>query len=493
MASRLPIERAAEYLDRVIANANPPNAETPRLASPNATAGDSGGLGVCLVRGDTIIPEAVHWIWDGWLAAGKFHVLAGRPGTGKTTLALAFAATITNGGRWPDGMRTEPGNVLIWSGEDDPKDTLAPRLIVNGALMERVYFIAGSIELDGKPGTFDPARHMAALELEAARIGNVRLLVVDPVVSAVDGDGNSNTEVRRALQPIVDLAARLDCSALGISHFTKGSDGRDVVERVTGSLAFGAAARVVLAAAKIKNAEGQGAGRIVARAKSNIGPDSGGFGYDVQQVELADCPGIFASRVLWSGAIAGTARELLSQAEADDATDGGSPRQFLADLLADGPMAAAQVLTAAEAHSYSREQMRRARVRLGVKPVKAGMAGGWIWALPTHAGHDTERTEGAEDAGYSHAAPSVHSPDHPYAEGTAPGPEIAKDAGPEKAAPSAPSALSVHAWRVTRANGESFNFRVIQGATLAEVQEQFPGSSLQPMPDAAREEFPIPE
>jgi putative DNA primase/helicase len=103
-------------------------------------------------------------------------------------------------------------------------------------------------------------------------------LIVDPVVSAVSGDGNSNTEVRRALQPIVDLAARLDCATLGISHFTKGSDGRDVVERVTGSLAFGAAARIVLAAAKLKGDDERTAGRIVARAKSNIGPDSGGFG-----------------------------------------------------------------------------------------------------------------------------------------------------------------------------------------------------------------------
>ena len=142
--------------------------------------------------------------------------------------------------------------------------------------------------------------------------------------------------MRRALQPIVDLAARLDCAALGISHFTKGSDGRDVVERVTGSLAFGAAARVVLAAAKLKGEDDTDAGRIVARAKSNIGPDSGGFGYDLEQVELPDYPGVFASRVLWSGAIEGTARELLQQAEADDEGDGGNPRQFLADLLGAG-------------------------------------------------------------------------------------------------------------------------------------------------------------
>ena len=40
------------------------------------------------------------------------------------------------------------------------------------------------------------------------------------------------------------------CALLGITHFSKGTGGRDPVERLTGSLAFGALARVVLIAAK---------------------------------------------------------------------------------------------------------------------------------------------------------------------------------------------------------------------------------------------------
>jgi len=43
----------------------------------------------------------------------------GQPGTGKTTIALDFAATVSSGGRWPDGTLAEPGNVVISSGEDD--------------------------------------------------------------------------------------------------------------------------------------------------------------------------------------------------------------------------------------------------------------------------------------------------------------------------------------------------------------------------------------
>src|SRR5437867_3377615 len=76
----------------------------PHATARNSTATVLEACELSLVRGDSITPEPVSWIWDGWLAAGKFHVLAGQPGTGKTTLALAFAATITSGGRWPDNM-----------------------------------------------------------------------------------------------------------------------------------------------------------------------------------------------------------------------------------------------------------------------------------------------------------------------------------------------------------------------------------------------------
>lgn len=85
--------------------------------------------GVMLTCGADLTPEPISWLWPGWLAQGKLHILAGAPGQGKTTIAQSFAATITTGGRWPDGQWCKPGNVLIWSGEDDPADTLLPRLL----------------------------------------------------------------------------------------------------------------------------------------------------------------------------------------------------------------------------------------------------------------------------------------------------------------------------------------------------------------------------
>jgi putative DNA primase/helicase len=329
-----------------------------------------------LVNAASVKPEPVSWLWDGWLARGKLHILAGRPGCGKTTLALALAATATIAGRWPDGTRCQQaGDIVVWSGEDDPADTLVPRLLASGADLRRVHFV-GDVKGAGGARPFDPARDMQLLLAALERV-RPAMLVIDPVVSAVAADSHKNTEVRRALQPLVDLAARVGCALVGITHLSKGTAGRDPSERVTGSIAFSALARVVLLAAKRENPEPGEAPRLLVRSKSNIGDDSGGVGYDLEQVEAA--PGVFASRVLWAGAIDGNARELLAQAEA--APDAGEPDGALGDaagflraLLSDGPVPSKQVRADADGAGHSWATIRRAAAKLGVEARKEGGA-----------------------------------------------------------------------------------------------------------------------
>ena len=68
---------------------------------------------VNLVCASSINPEAVNWLWNGWLAAGKIHILAGIAGHGKSTILFTLAATISIGGRWPDGTRAPVGDVVV--------------------------------------------------------------------------------------------------------------------------------------------------------------------------------------------------------------------------------------------------------------------------------------------------------------------------------------------------------------------------------------------
>ena len=334
--------------------------------------------GVVLACGSDLTPKPVAWLWRHWLALGKLHILAGAPGHGKTTIAIAVAATITIGGRFPDGSHCAPGNVLIWSGEDDPSDTLLPRLIAAGADKARVFFVTGS-RVAGEVTPFDPARDLVDLTAAAERLGGVSLLVVDPVVHAVAADTHKNGEVRRALQPLVDLAACLNAAVLGISHFSKAGQGQDPTQRVVGSVAFAAVARVVWVAAKVKGEEGQDR-RILARSKSNLGADSGGFEYQLEQVEAL--PGIEASRVTWGKAVAGTARELLTDPaeQGDDASDASEllRAELSADAWKNGDAASKPLKDA----GFTKKQIWSASKKLAVIRRKDGMQGGWLWRLP---------------------------------------------------------------------------------------------------------------
>jgi putative DNA primase/helicase len=358
------------------------------MASLRENASDAFYAGdVTLVSGADIRPEPIEWLWHGFFAAGKFHVIPGAPGTGKTTIAVNVAAILTTGGFWPDGTRAPLCNVAIWSAEDDAADTLVPRLLAAGADLTRILFVISTREADGESRPFDPATDLRHLERALAG-RDVKLLIVDPVVSAVAGDSHKNTETRRALQPLVDLGKNLGCAIVGITHFSKGTAGRDPVERVTGSIAFGALARVVFAAAKATDddVDADGCDRLFVRSKSNIGPDGGGFRYALEQVAVPGHSHLFASRVRWGSALEGEARDLLATAEAASDPEEKSALadavNFLRDLLADGPMPARRVRADGDGAGHTWRTMHRAADKLNVDRRKEGMKEGWTWRLP---------------------------------------------------------------------------------------------------------------
>ncbi|MDR5778776.1 AAA family ATPase [Caballeronia sp. LZ065] len=331
-----------------------------------------------LTRATGIKPEAIRWLWPEWIPEGKLTLLAGSPGTGKTTLALALTATITTGGAWPDGTKCdEPGNVLIWSGEDNPADTIIPRLMAAGADLSRVYLITGRTDEHGAILPFDPAADIGLLGERLAGLGGAAMLVIDPIVSAIAKDAHRANDVRRDLQALVDMASAYRCTVLGISHFAKGTKGTSPAERVIGSGAFVALARMVLVAGKDEAAER----RILARAKSNIAPDEGGVSYAIEQ---ADAEGIQASRIVWGELIEGTAREILGDVEQSDDERGPreEARDFLTGRLVDGPGRAKELTRDAAHAGFCWPTIFRAAAELGVEKRKLGMKEGWVWALP---------------------------------------------------------------------------------------------------------------
>jgi putative DNA primase/helicase len=342
--------------------------------------------GTQIISGESITLRSVAWRWKGYVANGKMHLLAGAVTTGKTTIAINLGATISSGGKWPDGTASgEPADVLIWSGEDDAEDTLLPRFVAAGGVRERFKLVKAQME-KGKPRAFDPSTDMQSLAVAAGSLPNLGIFIIDPVILAVSGDSHKNAEVRRGMQPIADFCAARNCPGLGITHFTKGTAGRDPIERVTGSLAFTAGPRIVLVTAKPNDS---GKKLRLVRVKSNIGPQGDGFEYDLVQ-DLLPAPWEFpAQRVMWRAPLFGQARNLLDDVERASDFKSGTKEEmagaFLHDLLADGPMPTTQIQTDAKAAGLAWRTVQRAAKELGIFAGRVGgigSGGGWNWHLP---------------------------------------------------------------------------------------------------------------
>ena len=167
------------------------------------------------------------------------------------------------------------------------------------------------------------------------------------------------------------------------------------LERVTGSLAFGALARIVLATAKIT--EGDITRRIVCRAKSNIGIDCGGFEYDLQQREVKE--GIFSSYALWGDAIEGSARELLAEPDNRETGENGNSalddaKDFLRELLTDNELAQKEIEADAKGAGLSWRTVERAKKELFIISSKSKLDKRWYWKLPSNsANFDQDRQD----------------------------------------------------------------------------------------------------
>lgn len=140
--------------------------------SPEVTGtGEPAAVTRCM---KDIQPEPISWLWPGRIARGKVTLIAGDPGLGKSQLTAALAACVSSAERWPvDRSQAPAGNVLILNAEDDPADTIRPRLDAAGANVHNVYVLDAICAVDEQgrliQRSFDLARDIDALEAAARR------------------------------------------------------------------------------------------------------------------------------------------------------------------------------------------------------------------------------------------------------------------------------------------------------------------------------------
>jgi putative DNA primase/helicase len=188
--------------------------------------------------------------------------------------------------------------------------------------------------------------------------------------------------VRKGLAPLVEFGEKTGASVVGISHFTKSTQGKEPIERIVGSIAFGAVARVVFAAATLPENDAEGGSRLFCRVKSNIGPDSGGFKYDLAIAPLFEYPEIAASSVVWGSQVEGSAKDLLSGEDGNKEDENLSPcAEWLKELLTYGAKSKQEIDDAAREIGWTTKQVLTAKTKLRVESRKRGFSEGWFWSL----------------------------------------------------------------------------------------------------------------
>jgi hypothetical protein len=323
--------------------------------------------------------KPIAWLWRDRLPLGKLVVIAGEPGLGKSRLALSVAATTSKGGSWPGGEgRYEGGEVLILNFEDDPADTTVPRLTAEGADLSAIHQLIAVPDEKGRRA-FDLSRDTDRLAKFLELHPLMRLVIVDPITACMGGtDSHKNAEVRAALHPLGEVAQRYGVCVLAITHLNKGT-GMKAMHRVTGSIAFTAAARVVFAVAKDES-DPEGRRRLFVPVKNNLGNDQTGFSFGTQVVAIS--PLIEAPRIVWGDKVTITADEALSPPP-PEAERGALEEacEFLTTLLAEGPVSAENVKREARGAGIADSTLKRAKRALKAKATKTGMRGGWEWSL----------------------------------------------------------------------------------------------------------------
>lgn len=283
-----------------------------------------------------IIPESVEWLWDLRLPLHGLALLAGEPGLGKSTLTVELAARVTRG-ELEGQLHGQPRDVLIATAEDHFASVVLGRLMAAGADLERVHRVHVE-DPDGTGLTLPDDVQAIREHCGGARAAGrpVALVIADPIGAFIgaDVDTHRDAAVRRVLAPLASLAEDEHLAVLGVAHLNKDQAGR-LLNRVGGSVAFGAAPRSVLAFARHPDdPDGEeGIERVVVHCKTNHGVYAPTLAARVEGREIAEVGSV--SRLVITGESDVGADDL--QRGRDDHS-GADVEEAVAAALANGPL-----------------------------------------------------------------------------------------------------------------------------------------------------------
>lgn len=320
-------------------------------------------------------PRPVSWLWPRRIPQGRITLLVGRPGEGKSYVTVDMAARVSTGTPWPDATPCPRGSVLLLTAEDDPADTIRPRLDAHHADVTRVHLLSAIRTTDGE-------RLVTLADVDAigdvlSRLGDCRLLVVDPVGSYLGGrtDAHRDNEVRAVLAPLAALAEKHGVAVVVVAH-TRKATASVADDLAMGSRAFTGIARAVW---HLRRDPENKRRRLLLPGKSNLAPEGDGLAFTIEGAP---------PRIIWErDPVIMTADDALV-AEAARRTPGPESAEqaravdWLREALAQGPRPAADLVNEwKNGQEGSTRTLSRAKQVLAAESYRPQTPGPWWWRL----------------------------------------------------------------------------------------------------------------
>lgn len=267
--------------------------------------------------------------------------------------------------------------MIFVTAEDDPQDTIRPRLDAHNADVNRIHLLSGVQRTeDGKTTELVfTLSDIEVLEEALVRVPDCSLVVIDPIGSFLGGrcDAHRDNEVRSVLAPLAKLAEQHGVAVLMVAHRRR-SVASSADDTVLGSRAFTGLARSVWHVSRDPDDDRR---RLLLPGKSNLAASTTGLAFTISGEPAS---------VNWDYEPVQMSADDALALETGNATGEMSALDeavaWLAEHLATGPQSGKAVRKAAEADGIANRTLDRARCKLQVKAEPDGFGGPWVWRLP---------------------------------------------------------------------------------------------------------------
>jgi hypothetical protein len=339
----------------------------------------------CVERASDIRKEHREWLWPGYLGRNKVAHFGGASTEGKSPVTLDIAARVSAGLDWPDGTPNTlgPKAVILLAAEDDWSDTIIPRLEVAGANRDNIYkFKVKQRDVEITPSLDSDCQR---LEKQIADLGNVVLVVIDPITNYLGSKSmNMEDEIRGGiLMPLSQVAKNNNCAVITVGHLNKRGSEATVLQRLMGCAAFSGVARDVFIFGQDPEDEDKYA-HIMSEIRNKSAPK---LKYRTEAVKTEwDGKTSEVIRVKWCGVSYADVDDVVNAPKQQDKSITGRAVALITGMLRSGAKRKAEIDQSLKDNGFNPEQLKFDTIRKRCKAETRALPGrgaGWEWFLTT--------------------------------------------------------------------------------------------------------------